>query len=118
MAERKGHFHRRSNGRIKVNMTKVRKDETIPPGKPGIDLLLPEERESKPKSSVPLRIAGKTTPKPAAPHPAENMFVEDLTSVPEQAHWNCVRKGRIHVLEIFAGSGRFSSSKERLLIVT
>ena len=74
-------------------------------GKPGFDLLLPEERESlqkeqagssadskkkessapapKPKSSVPLRIAGKTTPKPAAPHPAENMFVEDLTSVPE-----------------------------------
>ena len=105
---------------IKVNMTKVRKDETTPPGKPGIDLLSPEERESlqkeqelsapapKPKSSVPLRIAGKTTPKPAAPHPAENMFVEDLTSVPEQAHWNCVRKGKIHVLEIFAGSARFS----------
>ena len=115
---------------IKVNTTKVRKDETIPPRKPGIDLLLPEERESlqkeqpgssadskkkessapapKPKSSVPLRIAGKTTPKPAAPHPAENMFVEDLTSVPEQAHWNCVRKGKIHVLEIFGGSARFS----------
>ena len=51
---------------------------------------------------------GKTTPKPAAPHPAENMFVEDLTSVPEQVHWNCVRKGKIHVLEIFAGSARFS----------
>ena len=69
---------------FKVNMTKVRKDETIPPEKPGIDLLLPEERESlqkeqagssadskkkessapapEPKSSVPLRIAGKTTP--------------------------------------------------------
>ena len=62
----------------------------------------------KPKSSVPLRIAGKTTPKPATPHPAENMFVEDLTSVPEQAHWNCVRKEKIHVLEIFAGSARFS----------
>ena len=115
---------------IKVNMTKVRKDETIPPGKLGIDLLLPEERESlqkeqpgssadikkkessapapKPKSSVPLRIAGKTTPKPAAPHPAENMFVEDLTSAPEQAHWNCVRKGKIHVLEIFAGSASLS----------
>ena len=31
---------------IKVNMTKVRKDETIPPEKPGIDLLSPEERES------------------------------------------------------------------------
>ena len=98
--------------------------------KPGIDLLLPEERESlqkeqtgssadskkkesfapapKPKSSVPLRIAGKTSPKPAAPRPAENMFVEGLTSVPEQAHWNCVRKGKIHVLEIFAGSARFS----------
>ena len=57
---------------------------------------------------MPLRIAGKTTPKPTAPHPAENMFVEDLTSVPEQAHWNCVRKGKIHVLEIFAGSARFS----------
>ena len=115
---------------IKVNMTKVRKDETIPPRKPGIDLLSPEERESlqkeqtgssadtkkkelsapapKPKSSVPLRIAGKTTPKPAAPHPAENIFVDNLTSVPEQAHWNCVRKGKIHVLEIFAGSARFS----------
>ena len=99
-------------------------------GKPGIDLLLPEERESlqkeqtgsspdtkkkessapapKPKSSVPLRIAGKTTPKPAAPHPAENMFVEDLTPVPEQARRNCVRKGKIHVLESFAGSARFS----------
>ena len=62
----------------------------------------------KPRSSVPLRIAGKTNPKPAAPHPAENMFVEDLTSIPEQAHWNCVRKGKIHVLEIFAGSARFS----------
>ena len=94
---------------IKVNVTKVRKDETIPPGKPGIDLLLPEERESlqkeqpgssadakkkessapapKPRPSVPLRIAGKTTPKPAEPHPAENMFVEDLTSVPEQAQY-------------------------------
>ena len=98
--------------------------------KPGIDLLLPEERESlqkeqpgssadtkkqessapapKPRSSVPERIAGKTTPKPAVLHPAENMFVEDLTSIPEEAHWNCVRKGKIHVLEIFAGSARFS----------
>ena len=115
---------------IKVNVTKVRKDETFLPGKPGIDLLSPEERESlqkeqtgssadtkkkelsapapKPKSSLPLRIAGKTTPKPAVPHPAENMFVEDLASVPEQAHWNCVRKGKIQVLEIFAGSARFS----------
>ena len=52
-----------------------------------------------------LRIAGKTTPKPAIPHPAENMFVEDLTSVPEQAHWNCVRKGKIHVLQCCALSG-------------
>ena len=111
-------------------MTKLRKDETIPPRKPGIDLLLPEERESllkeqpgssvdtkkkessapapKPRSSVPLRIAGKTTSTPAVPHPAENMFVEDLTSIPEQAHSNCLRKGKIHVLEIFAGSARFS----------
>ena len=31
---------------IKVNVTKVRKDETIPPGKPGIDFLLPDEKES------------------------------------------------------------------------
>ena len=112
---------------VKVNMTKVRK---VPPRKSGINLRLPEEREPlqkeqdgssadskkkessapapKPKSSVPLRIAGKTTLKPAAPHPAENMFAEDLTSVPEQAHWNCACKGKIHVLEIFAGSARFS----------
>ena len=31
---------------IKVNMTKVRKDETILAGKPGIDFLLPDEQES------------------------------------------------------------------------
>ena len=30
---------------IKVNVTKVRKDDTIPPGKPGIELLLPDEKE-------------------------------------------------------------------------
>ena len=69
---------------IKVNMTKVRRDETIPPEKPGTDLHLPEELESlqkeqtgssadtkkkessapapNPKSSVPLRIAGKQLP--------------------------------------------------------
>ena len=63
----------------------------------------------KPASSRPLRIAGKSSPQPAAPRPAENMFVEDMTSIPEQAHWNCVRKGKTHVLEIFfAGSARFS----------
>ena len=115
---------------IEVNMTKVRKDEkTTPPRKQGIGFLLLYEKESlqkkqssssadsrresstptpKPASSKPLRIAGKTAPKPAAHRPAENMFVEDLTSIPEQAHWNCVRKGKIHVLEIFAGSARFS----------
>ena len=115
---------------IKVNMTKVRKDETIPPQKPGIDFLLPDEKESlheeqggsstdskkkgssvpapKPASSRPVRIAGKSSPQPAAPRPAENMFVEDMTSIPEQAHWNCVREGKIHVLKIFAGSARFS----------
>ena len=37
----------------------------------------------------------------------KNMFVEDMTSIPEQAHWNCVRKGKLHVPEIFAGT-RFS----------
>ena len=41
---------------IKVNMTKLRKDETIPPRKPRTDFLLPEERESlqkeQPGSSV------------------------------------------------------------------
>ena len=69
---------------IKVNMTKLRKDDTIPPRKPGIDLLLPEERESlqkeqpgssvhtkkkessapapKPRSSVPVRIEEELIP--------------------------------------------------------
>ena len=125
---------------IKVNLTKVRKDETIPPGKPGIDFLLPDEQESlqkdqegtssdskknqpsiptpKPASSRPLRIAGKSKMQPVAPKPSETpasarpMNVEDVTedrtSIPEQAHWNCVKKGKIHVLEIFAGSARFS----------
>ena len=45
---------------IKVNVTKVRKDETIPPGKPGLDFLLPDE------SSRSLRVAGKPSPQPAA----------------------------------------------------
>ena len=88
---------------IKVNMTKVRKDETIPPGKPGIDFLFPDEKESlqkeqggsstdskkkgssipipKPASSRPLRFDGKSTPQPAASRSAENMFVEDMTSI-------------------------------------
>ena len=76
---------------IKVNMTKVRKDETIPGKKPGIDFLLPDEKESLQKeeggsstdskkkgssisSSRPVRIAGKSTPQPAALRSAENMF--------------------------------------------
>ena len=62
----------------------------------------------KPASSRPLRIAGKSTPQPAASRSAENMLVEDMTSIPEGAHWNCVHKKKIHVLEIFAGSARFS----------
>ena len=111
-------------------MTNVRKDETIPPEKPGIDFLLPDEKESlqkeqggsstdskkkgssiptlKPAPSRPLRVAGKSIPQPAASRSAENMFVEDMTSIPEGAHWNCVHKGKIHVLDIFAGSARFS----------
>ena len=115
---------------VKVNMTKVRKDETIPPGKTGIDFLLPDEKESlqkeqggsstdskkkgssiptpKPASSRPLRTAGKSTPQPTASRSAENMFVEDMTPIPEEAHWNSAHKGKIHVLEIFAGSARFS----------
>ena len=91
---------------IKVNMTKVRKGRARIFAERASRLLKKESSAPapKPKSSVPLRVAGKTTPTPAVPHPAENMFVEDLTSVPKQAHWNCVRKGKIHVLEIFAGS--------------
>ena len=74
---------------IKVNMTKVRKDETTRPAKPGIELLTPDEKESlqreqggsaadsqkkgssrphpKPTSSRPVRIAGKSNPNPAVP---------------------------------------------------
>ena len=59
------------------------------------------------RSQHPQRIAGKSSPQPAASRP-ENMFVEDMTPTPEQAHWNCVRKGMIHVLEVFEGSARFS----------
>ena len=56
---------------IKVNMTKVRKDETIPPGKPGIDFLLPDEKESLQKeqggpSSESKKGSSKPAPKPAS----------------------------------------------------
>ena len=55
---------------IKVNMTKVRKDETIPPGKPGIDLLLPDEKESLQKeqgcSSTDSKKKGSSIPTPKA----------------------------------------------------
>ena len=40
---------------------------------------------AKPSTSKPLRVAGKTTPKHAAPRPAENMFVEDMTSMKKHA---------------------------------
>ena len=53
---------------IKVNMTKLRKDETIFPGKPGIDFLLPEERESlqkeHPGSSVDTKKKESSAPAP------------------------------------------------------
>ena len=55
---------------IKVNMTKVRKDETIPPKKPGIDLLLPDEQESLQReqggssSDSKKKVSFTPTPKP------------------------------------------------------
>ena len=85
----------------KVNMTKVRKDETIPPG----NLELPDEKESLQKekggsstdsqerSSIPTphdHYALLENQLLSMPHrSAENMFVEDMTSIPEGAHWNC-----------------------------
>ena len=69
----------------KVNMTKVRKDETIPIEK-NMELIFFYQMKE---------------------HHCRRNKAEDLTSIPEQAHRNCVRKGQIHVLEISAGSARF-----------
>ena len=107
-------------------MTKVRKDETIPPGKPGIDLLLPEERESLQKeqtgSSADTKKKESSAPAPKPKSCAitysgkDNSQTCSTSSGREHVRrgphirscWNCVRKGKIHVLEIFAGSARFS----------
>ena len=117
---------------IKVNVTKVRKDETIPPGRPGIDLLLPEERESlqKEQTGSPLPIprrrshphqllsqnpqchyVSRERQLPSLQHLIRQRTCSSRASRPflnKRAGIMYVRKGKIHVLEIFAGSARFS----------
>ena len=58
---------------IKVNMTKIRKDEAIPPGKPEVDLLLPDEKgSSQNKEARRFQRKGSSTPapKPSASRPS------------------------------------------------
>ena len=80
---------------LKVNISKLRRDDTISPSSPGIELEPPQLSRLNSKTTVNLADA----------------FPEDCSEdgVPfTEALWNCVNRGKIHVLEIFAGSARLS----------
>ena len=75
---------------VKVNISKVRKDETMPPEELGIHIPDPPKRSA--------------TKAPAS-------YVDDSLEDgrdPTNCYWNCETKGKIHLLEIFAGSARLS----------
>ena len=79
---------------IKVNISKLRRDDTISPSSPGISL--------EPQLN---RLGAKTTVDLVNVQP--ECVSED--GVPfDQALWNCETRGKIHVLEVFAGSARLS----------
>ena len=80
---------------MKVNISKLRRDDTISPSSPGIELEPPQLSRLKVKTTV--NLADATS--------------EDCSEdgVPfSDAMWNCETRGKIHMLEIFAGSARLS----------
>ena len=99
---------------LKVNITKIRKDETLPPSKPGLDAPCPEDDLVKDimaedDSEVPKtnkRLTTKTAPPEGEPCFSSGLFTEDMTCDSQHANWNCATKGKIHVLEVVAGSAR------------
>ena len=54
------------------------------------------------------RLTTKTAPPEGEPSSSSGLFTEDMTCDSQHANWNCVTKGKIHVLEAFAGSARLS----------
>ena len=70
---------------VKVNVSLLRRDDTIAPSKPGIEL---PEHDHPP----PLRVQGKSAPlvpdSEFVYEDAEEFFSSDGTSYAE-AHWNC-----------------------------
>ena len=54
------------------------------------------------------RLTSKTTPPEGEPSSSSGLFTEDMTCDSQHANWNCVTKGKIRVLEVFAGSARLS----------
>ena len=103
---------------LKVNITKLRKDETRPPSKSGFDLPSPDDdlhkdlmEQAKSEDKPAKRISKKTKPDPpssAEPASASSsgLYTEDSSCEAQFANWSCVTKGKIHVLEVFAGSAR------------
>ena len=75
---------------VKVNIFKLKKNETMPPDEPGIHLPDP------PKRSV-----------TKAPVSFVDDALEDGTD-PTNCYWKCEATGKIHLLEILAGSARLS----------
>ena len=106
---------------LKVNITKLRKDETRSPSKPGLDLPSSDDdlhKDLMSQASAADRPAKKRILKKTAvaepdsvdsePSSSTGLFTEDHTCEQQNANWNCVTKGKIHVLEVFAGSARLS----------
>ena len=99
---------------LKVNITKIQKDETLSPSKPGLDAPCPEDDLVKDimaedDSEVPKphkRLTTETAPPEGEPSPSSGLFTEDMTCDSQHANSNCVTKGKIHALDFFAGSAR------------
>ena len=88
-----------------------RKDKTLSPSKPGLDApspeddlvkdIMAEDGSENPKTFN--RLTTKTTPPEVEPSSSSGLFSEDMTCDSQHANWNCVTRGKIHVLEVFAG---------------
>ena len=78
----------------KVNITKLRKDETRPSSQPGFDL--PCFDDDLHKDLMERAFSG--------------LYTKDSSCEALFANGNCVTKGKIHVLEAFAGSARMNGS--------
>ena len=100
MVERKGSFHRWNSFQPGLGAPSP-EDELVKE-------IMAEDDSEVPKTHK--RLTTKTAPPEGEPSSSSGLSTstEDMTCDSQQANWNCVTKGKIHVLEVFAGSARLS----------